>query len=555
VKNFAIFMLKVLGAIDDFIFYCLGVALDFLAEWLSWTQKWIERGVWLGIVLFDIYIGILDHRSTFGWWFSAFAYLGFALWIARSDAERQRRRDSISMMCFRLVFVALTACQLGLLVFEHPGLRFAGVDIFFILLLYLVATPHGKNRKKGKRRKAALTKIIQMFGTSWIPQAGGCMNHFRLKFGDCRDVLKTLSDDFVHSVVCDPPYELGFLGTSWDRTGIAYDINMWREVLRVLKPGGHLLAFGGSRTYHRMACAVEDAGFEIRNQLQWLCASGFPKSLDVSKAMNKAAGVEREIAVKQWEGWGTALKPAHEPIVVARKPLIGTVVQNVLEHGTGAINIKACRVGTEPVPSNKLEQWSGFGQLERPAYTQTMNEGRWPANVIHDGSDEVLEAFAVAGERTSGKPGKRSRVAISGSMAGDLGVIDRIEPGYSDSGSVARFFYCAKANKKEREAGLENFAAAFATRDNGFSDKLSDTKLPRANNHPTVKPLALMRYLVRLVTPPKGIVLDPFTGSGTTGVAALREGFNFMGVEMDQHYLDIAKARIDHVRQKIAEGK
>lgn len=290
--------------------------------------------------------------------------------------------------------------------------------------------------------------------------------------GDCREVLKQIPDNSVDSIVTDPPYELGFMGKSWDSTGIAYDVGMWRECLRVLKPGGHLLSFGGSRTYHRMACAIEDAGFEVRDQIMWLYGSGFPKSKNLDG---------------DWQGWGTALKPAHEPIAVARKPLDGTVAANVLAYGTGALNIDGCRValGDEKpysYPNGRGgEGWHGRETLSRnlAAPVDGNPAGRWPANVLHDGSDEVLDAF----------PSNESR-----------------------------FFYCAKASKKDRGEG---------------------------NNHTTVKPTDLMRYLVRLVTPLDGTVLDPFGGSGSTLKAAKLEGFNAIMVEQNPDYLEIAKRRVE----------
>jgi DNA modification methylase len=419
---------------------------------------------------------------------------------------------------------------------------------------------------------------------------------------DCIEGMRLFPDAFFDSIVTDPPYELGFMGKTWDATGIAYSVEMWREALRVLKPGGHLLAFSGSRTYHRMVCAIEDAGFEIRDQIMWVYGSGFPKSLDVSKAIDKARTEDREPvrvicravraamesrgmksgnlvsafgdcdprlidhwaardtdsqpslpkpeqwsvlrelfpellmhdadvarlngrkgthgeawqtaevvgerttgigtgkgstafigdgemalkapatdAARQWQGWGTALKPAHEPIVVARKPLIGTVAANVLAHGTGAINVDGCRVdgGTRPHRLNNGERdEKGFGNKGSGIAAGDTTLGRWPANLIHDGSDEVLAAFP------------------------------------QDAG---RFFYCAKASKADRGEG---------------------------NTHPTVKPTDLMRYLCRLVTPPGGTVLDPFTGSGSTGKAARLEGFGFIGFELSAEYAAIATARI-----------
>jgi len=396
-----------------------------------------------------------------------------------------------------------------------------------------------------------------------------------LLHGDCRDVLRTLADNSIDSIVTDPPYELGFMGKSWDASGVAYDVTVWQECLRVLKPGGHLLSFGGSRTYHRMACAIEDAGFQIRDQIMWVYGSGFPKSHNISKAIDKAEGAEREVIgqklharkgvslaeersvigagafgearmgnvtapataeAKEWDGWGTALKPAHEPIVLARKPLDGTVANNVLTYGVGGINIDGCRV---PSPDNDGKVWIRGGdgvnarsgskqaqdnpQLNGETHTVEPNAlGRFPANFIHDGSDELLELF----------------------------------PSVKADESAARFFYCAKASKKDRNEGLEGFAE-WTWKDQGFRDNDSTHLSPRAgagrtssnaNHHPTVKPTDLMRYLCRLVTPPNGTVLDPFTGSGSTGKAAVLEGFNFIGVEQSAEYIEIAKARIEAAR-------
>ena len=326
---------------------------------------------------------------------------------------------------------------------------------------------------------------------------------FQLHRGDSREVLRTLPDASVDSIVTDPPYELGFMGKGWDRTGVANDVTLWSEALRVLKPGGHLLAFSGTRTYHRMACAIEDAGFEIRDQIGWAYGSGFPKSKNLDGA---------------WQGWGTALKPAWEPIVMARKPLVGTVVENVLQHGTGAINVDGCRVGTEGTRrtanagTGDRAQW----RTGNEAGVHGSDSGRWPANLIHDGSDEVLAAFPQA-------PGQLAKANTSDTRrAGQntYGVMTRGsngQPPRGDTGSAARFFYCAKASKSDRGEG---------------------------NTHPTVKPTDLMRYLCRLVTPPGGVVLDPFLGSGSTGKAAVLEGFRFIGIEREAEYLAIAEARI-----------
>jgi site-specific DNA-methyltransferase (adenine-specific) len=364
--------------------------------------------------------------------------------------------------------------------------------------------------------------------------------------------MATLPDASVDAVVCDPPYELGFMGKSWDASGIAYDVEVWRQAFRVLKPGGHLLAFSGSRTYHRMTCAIEDAGFEIRDQIMWVYGSGFPKSLDVSKAIDKAAGAERHKimvptmpgnkpydrgisyasegfsgfrdisgpstdAARQWSGWGTALKPAHEPICMARKPLIGTVAANVLAHGTGAINVDGCRVHrTEGDTSGWAKSGSKAGENRSMSGANYAREpkpdaaSRWPANFIHDGSEEATAGL----------------------------------------GEAARFFYSAKAGREDREEGCDHLEAK---RPASHEANINLTS-PRAgagrtaetvrNIHPTVKPTDLMRYLCRLVTPPGGTVLDPFTGSGSTGRGAVLEGFDFIGCELSPEYAEIARARI-----------
>ncbi len=364
------------------------------------------------------------------------------------------------------------------------------------------------------------------------------MPFYKCLHGDSLSILPTLPDSSIDAIVTDPPYELGFMGKSWDKSGIANNVQLWRECLRVLKPGGHLLAFSGSRTYHRMTCAIEDAGFEVRDQIMWVYGSGFPKSLNVSKAIDKAAGAEREVVgesrdkgytacgvtsgastapatpeAKTWDGWGTALKPAHEPICLARKPLVGTVAENVLQHGTGALNIDGCRVGTETITQRQAVRSDGsnsskaynVGVARQWNGVSTQTTGRWPANFIHDGSDEVIAGF----------PGE---------------------------GSASRYFYCAKASKTDRDEGLE--AAATPMRD-------EREQAFRRNSHPTVKPTSLMRYLCRLITPPGGTILDPFLGSGSTGKAAALEGFSFIGIDLDADYVKIAKARIDFAKKHL----
>ena len=430
----------------------------------------------------------------------------------------------------------------------------------------------------------------------------------KLLLGDCLHWMKEMDDNSVDSIVTDPPYGLSFMGKKWD-----YDVpsvEVWRECLRVLKPGGHLLAFAGSRTYHRLVVNVEDAGFEIRDQIMWVYGTGFPKSLNISKAMDKAAGAEREVVgydsskarpnkenyakrtdrqpssgaiegwkdngatitepatpeAHQWQGWGTALKPAHEPIVVARKPLIGTVAANVLEHGTGGLNIDGCRI--------PFQDESDLASVVNPTLTTQKGEkhtagamtggirridagdakGRFPANFIHDGSDEVVSLFPVTAPSKVQPRNQAARPtqASKGAEKARTGIM-----GHDDNGgSAARFFYCAKASKSERNAGLEAFEDKKSQHNaGGIGRKVSVEKrleqgkenAPMMKNiHPTVKPVKLMEYLCRLVTPPNGVVLDPFMGSGTTGIAATNEGFCFVGIEMDEEYMNIAKARIEH---------
>ena len=335
--------------------------------------------------------------------------------------------------------------------------------------------------------------------------------------GDCLEVLRTLPDNSVDAVVTDPPYGLSFMGKRWD-----YDVpavEVWAECLRVLKPGGHLLAFAGTRTQHRMAVRIEDAGFDIRDMIAWVYGSGFPKSHN-----------------GPWGG--TALKPALEPVTVARKPLDGTVAENVQRYGTGGLNIDGCRVGDEVTVTVRNGNSGAHGRYGKDGrvFTRENPPGRWPANLIHDGSDEVAALFpqapgqiaAISGtapsEKTSNVYGRMRREGEPSADSDNDGAVGfKMKPGMRrmDSGSAARFFYCAKASKADRGAG---------------------------NVHPTVKPTDLMRYLCRLVTPPGGVVLDPFMGSGSTGKACALEGFGFIGIEREAEYVEIARARIAAVR-------
>ena len=375
---------------------------------------------------------------------------------------------------------------------------------------------------------------------------------------DCIEQMQKMIDEGVQvdSIVTDPPYELNFMGKSWDSTGIAFQKNTWELAFQLLKPGGHLLAFGGSRTYHRMAVAIEDAGFEIRDQIMWLYGSGFPKSLNIGKAIDKKAGAKRKVVGQnqhptskdrtgnkspyqaedshldasfditkgnsEWEGWGTALKPAHEPIVMARKPIEGTVADNVLKHGTGGINIDESRValeGESPPSGSAKRVYRSNQYTEEKTYGDnktTPESGRFPANVIHDGSEEVMEGF----------PETKSGMMKQHIEGGQYNVYGKMYPRdvetIGDEGSAARFFYCAKTSRKERNTGISK------------------------NNHPTVKPVELMKYLCKLVTPKGGTIFDPFMGSGSTGMAAKEEGYEFMGIEKEEDYYNIAMHRINN---------
>ena len=403
---------------------------------------------------------------------------------------------------------------------------------------------------------------------------------WEIRQGDCLEVLADLEPDSIDAIVTDPPYGLGFMGKAWDALPPGRE---WAGLcLRVLKPGGHMVAFGGSRTYHRLAVAVEDAGFEIRDQIMWLYGSGFPKSLDVSKAIDKAAGVEFEASpaegvgfmgpegpggynptrnhlrrtgdstaeAQKWQGWGTALKPAHEPIVLARKPIVGTVAGNVLEHGTGGLNVDGCRIGQRDARQLNRNVSIGYGGSEPQGMVLDGGEGRWPANLILD-----PEAGTILDEQSG--ESKTKRIESDCQMTPGTGWSK-----HSDEGGASRFFYTAKASRAERNAGLENTEGKrIGAKGNGMArtclscgasvldgcdcpDRTFENPV-RKNHHPTVKPIDVMRWLVRLVTPAGGTVLDPFTGSGTTGIAAALEGFNFVGVEREPEYRQIAVARME----------
>ncbi|HAU5648011.1 site-specific DNA-methyltransferase [Serratia sp. OLHL2] len=372
---------------------------------------------------------------------------------------------------------------------------------------------------------------------------------YQLNVGRCEEVLRGMADNSVDAIVTDPPYGLSFMGHKWDYQ--VPTVDQWTECLRVLKPGGHLLAFGGARTYHRLVVNIEDAGFEIRDQLMWIYGSGFPKSKNLTG---------------EHQGKGTALKPAHEPIVMARKPLLGTVEGNVLQFGTGALNIDICRVPTEEALSGGT---GGLLSHVRDEKTPDSGEwksdqlGRWPANVLHDGSEEVIGEFPQnSGARSPVKGTEPTANGFSGAVEFG-GMINRV-PGafHNDQGSAARFFYCAKVCKSERDEGMDRFLPFTASdMTGGRKEGSAGLNDPRAgagrtggarNNHPTVKPVELMRYLCRLVTPAGGVVLDPFMGSGSTGKAALLEGYSFIGVELDPDHLTTAAARIAHSAKAVS---
>lgn len=363
---------------------------------------------------------------------------------------------------------------------------------------------------------------------------------------DCLPGMMTMDAASVDAVVTDPPYGLAFMGKEWDH-GVP-GVRFWEEALRVAKPGAHLVAFGGTRTFHRLACAMEDAGWEIRDCLSWLYGSGFPKSLNLDTVPGMPA---------QWHGWGTALKPAWEPILLGRKPLVGTVAANVAAHGTGALNVDGCRIGyasIEDLARTRMQNPGREDKVSSAVYgagrpQQSVNEaGRWPANVALD------EAAAAMLDQQSGdiptqridKPCPEPTIHGHqwGTMQGNRG-----PRGYSDTGGASRFFYVAKASRSERNAGLEGMERKTPHPPGGDGrawDIAGSNSKPRENYHPTVKPMALMRWLCRLVTPPGGLILDPFMGSGTTGCAAVFEGFGFVGFEQDPEYAELARRRVEH---------
>lgn len=401
-------------------------------------------------------------------------------------------------------------------------------------------------------------------------------NRYELHLGKMQDVLATFQSESVDAVVTDPSYELNFMSKGWDNSGVAFQKETWQHCYRVLKPGGYLLAFGGTRTFHRIACAIEDAGFEIRDTIMWLYGSGFPKSLNIGLAIDKKNGVDSPVvaqnqdilkkqaknireghrkivdsfdagadgrnngfktvsadirqAQNKWAGWGTCLKPAYEPIIVARKPFKGSLVDNVFENGVGGLNIDECRVGDEKIKTQaKKEAKDSF--MHTSGYLgceESWHNGRFPANVIltYDETDK--------NEVCGGMP----------------------NTGYDDEGSAARYFYCAKASKRDRDEGLDAFESTIVCdrNENCYSANTAFNRSanPKRNIHPTVKPVDLMQYLIRLVCPKGSVILDPFNGSGSTGKAVMYENndrnanYYYIGIEMTEEYLPISKARIDY---------
>lgn len=452
---------------------------------------------------------------------------------------------------------------------------------------------------------------------------------YKLYHGSMLDMLEVIEPNSIDSIVTDPPYELNFMNKGWDSSGIAFQADTWKKCYEVLKPGGYLLAFGGSRTYHRIAVAIEDAGFEIRDTIMWLYGSGMPKSMNLGKAVEsklvngsantqdwknlKGTKVEtgdwgistnsfeygarpsdytedghmrvdkvdyQTEEGKQWDGWGTSLKPAYEPVIVARKPCDGSTTDNVLKYGVGGINIDECRVGTEERTflSGKGTNGNCYGNYNTEENEEVTVNGRFPANVIltYDETDEKEVCGGMPDTVSNGGTptmpdlrdvGAKSKEAIGIDKLsfGQVSNAERKASDYvapMDSGSAARYFYCAKASKADRDEGLDelpdksiafsNQAQAELKRGGELQDGGLNKILVRKNIHPTVKPTTLMQYLVRLVTPKNGTVLDPFNGSGSTGKAVMYENkerdvnYKYVGIELTEEYLPIAQARIEY---------
>ena len=417
---------------------------------------------------------------------------------------------------------------------------------------------------------------------------------YKLYQGNMLDMLEVIEPNSIDSIVTDPPYELNFMGKGWDNAGVSFNADTWKKCYEVLKQGGYLLAFGGSRTYHRIACAIEDAGFEIRDTIMWLYGSGFPKSMNIGLAIDKKNGVKIKssyipndknnvygnnfgggktdnnlIAQNEWQGWGTCLKPSFEPIIVARKPFKGSLVDNVIANGVGGINIDECRVGSEVIKGGTMPKMNSqsdginlynFGKKNAERLERQDNIGRFPANTILTYDETDFEEVCGKFPNTKSTKTNSKLLDIRGNNYNNANKMLDIsyERGFNDSGSASRYFYCAKASKRDRDEGLDEFEEKNTMCDR--NPDLSSANVPqnrsgllRKNTHPTVKPTDLMQYLVRLVTPNNGIVLDPFNGSGSTGKAVMYENkdrnknYKYIGIELTEEYLPIAKARIECV--------
>lgn len=414
---------------------------------------------------------------------------------------------------------------------------------------------------------------------------------YKLYNGNMLDMLDVIEPNSIDAIITDPPYELGFMNKLWDSSGIAFNVNAWKKCFEVMKPGAYLLAFGGSRTFHRIACAIEDAGFEIRDTIMWLYGSGFPKSMNIGFAIDKRNGVEsidtgilspnarpngnketnlyelgtvgKEFTIKkannEWNGWGTCLKPAYEPIIVARKPVETSIVENVMKYGVGGININECRINlieNETKATNisfKNELQSNVGWGTKKCITEQSTDGRFPSNVIltYDDSDydEVCGNMPIGSKNGS----ISKEYDINNQIYGDYGKCKTFEA-YDDEGSASRYFYCAKASKFDRDEGLDELESKRKyDRKEDSKIKMERSTVVAKNTHTTVKPTELMRYLVRLVAPKGATILDVFNGSGSTGKAVMLENkqfnkdYKYIGIELTDEYLPISKARIEYI--------
>lgn len=398
---------------------------------------------------------------------------------------------------------------------------------------------------------------------------------YKLYYGDMLDMLQVIPENSITSIITDPPYELGFMNRDWDKSGIAFNIDAWKTCLKVLKPGGHLVAFCGSRTFHRMVCAIEDAGFEIRDVIMWIYGSGMPKSSNVGKMLEKKLGY---VVDDEFYKYGNALKPAYEPIVIARKPFEGSMIDNMYNNNVGGLNIDDCRV---PLTNDKdvsnykfnMDANNRMSQNDKDTHhrfeggwkvmkgDREIPDGRFPANVIltydDENYDEVCGGFPNSGSGNNKEPynyaGKEYDNKETSMFNGDK---PQSPSNYNDNGSASRYFYCAKASRRDRDEGLEDFELVTRSDRNPeletANNQFNRSGIPRKNFHPTCKPVDLMKYLVRLVTPKGGTILDCFNGSGSTGKAVMSENYDrnsnykYIGVELTEEYLPIAKSRIEY---------